>query len=399
MSEKPENIEKKQKNTLSLVLLCISAFFSQACIFLYYGFIGPHGQSLGAPPAVQTLLPLAPAIVGIFALVLVGIFADRSGRRKELVLMGLVFATVFNVLMALTASWPTLLIFRIIGGGVYSTVIFLYVVFFVFLLPPEKRGLGVGLYMGLSTAGSFVFSILGGILIQVYGGLYNIVYWVGAILGLLALVSLIPVRVPRIKAAGVSTKGFGTAIRTRGVYYPGLVFLISSMGFLALISATPLVLGAVFGANTVLIGLVFAVQAILTAVGMFIGGALTDKIGPRILMVTGGILAGIVLLTMPFLGVNWLNFAVLVWITTIFWAFTYSAPPTSATASVGHELAGTAVNTVTMLASIGSVVAGLISGIFLGFGWQTAFYIFAVFLIISGIIAFGIPKIKKPEKH
>ncbi len=407
--EKSQQIEPKPRKRLNLLLLCVSAFFSQACIFLYYGLIGPYASSaLGAPDAIATLIAAVPALIGIFALVAVGILSDRSGRRKEIVMIGLVVAIIFNVLMALSTSWPELLIFRIIGGGIYTTTMFLYAVFFVFQMP-EKRGLAVGLYMGLSTAGSAVFSIIGGALAQVYGGISGVpfTFWLGALLGLLSLVFLAPVGIPRYKAASVGAKGFGKAIATRGVSYPAIVFLVSGLGFIGFFSATPLIMadplkyGATdaFLSSTTFIGLVFSLQSVVTAIGMFVGGALTDKIGPRLLMVIFGIVAGIALFAVPSLAFNSITLAVLVSVVTFFWALTYSAPPTSATASVEHTLAGTAVNTAIMIASIGAVLGGAFGGIFLGYGWQTAYYLMAVFLVVSGVIAIGVPKLKKPEKH
>ncbi len=88
----------------------------------------------------------------------------------------------------------------------------LFVVFFIYQLL-EKRGMAVGLYMGLSTLGSFIFAIFGGIWAQTIG--YYILYWAGAILGVLTLIFLLPVNIPRVKAAGVSTAGFGKAITNR----------------------------------------------------------------------------------------------------------------------------------------------------------------------------------------
>lgn len=397
MLQEKQQIEKKQNKKLNLVLLAISAFFSQAVVYMYYGLIVRQGQFLGAPSWAQTLLPMSTGIAVIATCVLIGMYADKSGRRKELVLTGLVFAIVFNALMAISTSWQELLIFRTIGGGIYSAVFFLYVIFFIFQLPPEKRGLGVGMYMGLSTAGSILFSLLGGIWAQTMG--FPTVYWIAALLGVFSLVTLLPVSIPRVKAAGVSTKQFGKAISTRGVFYPGFVFIFSSAGVLGAVAGVPIII-AMFGANLTIIGLVYAVQGLLSAIGMVIGGILVDKLGPRNLMVAGGLIGGVVTLTIPFVGVSWLTVAAMFWIINFLWAVTYPGPQTSATASVARELSGTAVNTITMLLSIGSIMAGLLAGPLIEmYGWQTAFYVFGAFIIVSGILALGIPKIKKAESH
>ncbi len=399
MSETQQLLEKIPRKRLNIALLSVAAFFSQASLFCYYGLIGIQAEHFGAPGWVQTLLPIAPSIIAIFLLVIIGIYADRTGLRKHFVLAGLAIDIAFNVLLAFAGNWPELLIFRIIGGGIMTCVLFLFVVFFVYQMP-KRRGAAVGLFMGLSTAGSSLFAILGGGLAQTMG--FSIVYLVGALLGALSFVFLLPVSIPRIKATNVSLAQFGKAIKTRGVYYPGFVFLVIQLGFQGLFSAASLILVLPqygFLASLTFVGLLFSVNAIVTAIAMFLGGAITDKIEPRFTMVIGAVLAGIALITVPLLSTNSLIFAVLVWIATFFWGLTYSPPPTVATASVGHEFAGVAVNTVTMLASIGSVLGGIAVGIYLTLGWQTAIAIMGVLLIIGGVLSLGIPKLRKPEKH
>ncbi len=60
-----------------------------------------------------------------------------------------------------------------------------------------------------------------------------------------------------------------------------------------------------YGANLpasdlIFIGLLFAAASVLTALGMLFGGELTDKIGPRRIMVIGGLVAGVIALAFPF---------------------------------------------------------------------------------------------------
>lgn len=95
---------------------------------------------------------------------------------------------------------------------------------------------------------------------------------------------------------------------------------------------------------------------------------------------------------------TYLFVAVVFWVLIFFMGFGFSAPNASATASVGPELAGTAVNTETMFISIGGIVAGIVSGILLTVGFSSLAIVVAVILLVSGIMAFAIPKIKKQEK-
>lgn len=236
---------------------------------------------------------MAASIVGLIGLIPVGIYVDRSGRRKEAIMIGYAILTIFNILMALMTNWPEMLIFRTIGAGAQTLVMFLYTVLFIFQLP-EKRGMAIGLYMGISTIGSMIFTLLAGALVQPYG--YNVItgyqmiYWISALLGALAIVFLAPVKIPLIKASNVTMKSFGKAIANRGVWYAGLVWLVSSIGFLAFQTGIPLALPGIFGASSIFVGLVYAIGAIISMIGMFIGGGMTDKLGPRTIMAISGIL-------------------------------------------------------------------------------------------------------------
>ncbi len=404
MVEKQQTVEKTPKKRLNLVLLCISAFFSQAAGYMVFAYLGPQAQNIfGAPTVVATLLPMSSSIVGLIGLIPVGIYVDRSGRRKEAILLGYAILTVFNILMALMTNWPEMLIFRTIGAGAQTLVMFLYTILFIFQLP-EKRGMAIGLYMGLSTVGSTIFMIFSGAIIQSYGYYvitgYQMLFWVAALLGLLSIVFLAPVRIPVVKASNVTTKSFTSAIAIRGVWYAGLVWLVSGIGFLAFETGIPIILPkAPFNASSIFVGVVFAIVGLVSMIGMFIGGGLTDKAGPRRIMAISGIIGAAVSLLFLFASPSYLLVAIVFWVVIFFMGFGFAAPNTSATASVGPELAGTAVNTETLFFSIAGIVGGILSGVLLGIGFSTLAIVAAVVLLVSGLMAFGIPQIKKQEKH
>ena len=396
MSKEQPQMEEKRKTWGSLIFLCISALFSQACVYVYYGYLTLDGLKLGAPTSIATLLPMAASIPPIFLLIVFGIFADRSGRRKQLVLVGLAFAAIFNVLMALSSGWIELLIFRIIGAGIYATVMWLYAVLFIFQLPPERRGLGIGLFVGVSTFGTFIFQLFSGSWAAAYG--YAFLYYVGAVLSALALIFLIPVRVPIVKSgAGTSGKEIMRAITNRGVYYPGIVWAVSMFGYSALVGVLPIIL-ITLGGSIALIGVLFAINTLFCATGSFVGGPIIDKLGPKTILVVAGIIAGAIVLAIPSFG-SYIGVAAVVWAVSFVFFVTYPAPAHNSTACCPPELAGTAVNTVTTLFSIGAVLGGYLAGTMLStYGWHSAIYIMGIIMVASGVIALGLPRIKKPAK-
>jgi MFS family permease len=359
---------------------------------MYYGLIGPQAQGLGAPTVITTFLPLAPTLLSVIIAIPIGAYADKTGRRKEWLLVGLVFALVFNVLLAYVTGWQELTIFRIIGAGVYSAVLYLYIALFIFNLPPQRRGLGIGLFLGIATVGSFVFNIVAGSVVQSYG--FPTMYLMAAVVTAITLVTVAPVTVPRYKIPPIPG-ALRKALSHRGVWVPGFGILLTTFGTTAVIVSLSVTL-ATHGTSLATIGLIFAINAVASAVGMILGGTLTDKIGPRTVMVIMGIISGIFALIASFVGLTWYVVSPFVWIMMFFWGQLNSAMPASASASVSRELQGTAANSASVFAGLGGLIGSIIGGILLGLsGFGTTTLIMGIVIIMGAIVAIGTPKLVK----
>jgi MFS family permease len=421
-TQQPQTQPVKKTNTkLNIALLLIAAFCSQACVYMMYGYIGIQAEYVfHAPIIIATLLPIIAAVFTIALGIFVGIGADRSGKRKEYLIVAYALTAIFTFLTYYVTSWPELVAFRLAAAAPSALTMFFFVVLFIQLLPANRRGSAVGLYMGTSVLGTTIFFFATNYWTSSASmGLFNgikFMYLVGALLAALTVAFLLPVKVPLWKAER-SLKGFGNVIKTRGVYWTGIVWGVEAAAYVTFQTVFPLALEGLFVGGAAQVGNIMGGMAIASVLGMFVGGPLADKFGPRNIMIVMGTVAGIMSLTFLISRLLWFVSPVF-WVIAFFMSIAFSQPSVAATGSVGREYAGLAVNFASMLYGAGSIGAGIIGGYLLvnswtgnltGFlsqpggaaklatNWQTTVIVLAILFFVSAILAIWVPKVKKAE--
>jgi MFS family permease len=154
---------------------------------------------LGIPAAVLGIIEGIADMVASFTKLVAGFIADKLGRRKLLVLVGYSLTPVGQMLIALAAGWPLLLMGRIVSwfgkglrGPLRDSIV-------IQSISPETRGRAFGFHRAMDTVGAVLGPLLGGALLgwaqaialEDASGPFRLVLWLSVIPGFLAVLAFL----------------------------------------------------------------------------------------------------------------------------------------------------------------------------------------------------------------
>ncbi|MFT3760961.1 MFS transporter [Thauera sp.] len=256
---------------------------------------------LGVPAAALGLIEGAADALASFTKMVSGYIADKLGHRKALVLVGYALTPIGQVLIALAAGWPLLLIGRLVswfGKGLRGPLRDAIVIQAV---SPQTRGRAFGFHRAADTVGAVVGPLLGVAVLGWAQALhwsdtaspFRLVLWLSVIPGALAVLAfLLLVNDPQ-QSSNPGLRFFGTlrALPARFKRYLGAVGLFGLGDFshsLLILAATQLLtptLGVVRAAQ--IAGLLYVGRNVVQVLASYPIGALADRMGSLPLLVAG----------------------------------------------------------------------------------------------------------------
>ena len=243
------------------------------------------------PDSRAGLFVAAGTLPGIVMAPVIGLLADRFGRRAVLVPCLVAFGT-FGLLSALAPSFPALLALRLLQGIGSAGLINLAVVLIGDHWTGLERARLVGQNAAILTVSLAVFPPLGGLLTEVGGWRLSFVPYA---LGLATAVLIVHRLDPNPPADSVSfrsqLRGARTAIRHREVVgSTAMGFVIFMLIFGLFLTAMPVHLESEFGLGAGQRGLVIAVPAITSTITALRLGWLRSRFGGVRLLAGAGVL-------------------------------------------------------------------------------------------------------------
>lgn len=357
---------------------------------------------LGIPAALLGLIEGIADAVASFTKMLSGYIADKLGHRKLLVLVGYGLTPVGQVLIALAAGWPLLLLGRLVswfGKGLRGPLRDAIVIQAV---SPETRGRAFGFHRAADTVGAVVGPLLGVALLGWAQGLhwddaagpFRFVLWLSVIPGALAVVAFLTLVKDPEHSPNPALKFFSSlrSLPARFKRYLGAVGIFGVGDFshsLLILAATTLLtvkLGVVQAAQVA--GLLYVWRNVVQVAVSYPVGVLADRIGHLPVLVTGYVLgaATAVLTALAF----WFEVDSIVLLTGIFFiAGLYVAVQEALESTVTAEM----VQPDTLAMSYGALgtvngAAKFISSSLVGLLWTTASPIVA-FMVAGGLMLLG----------
>lgn len=265
-------------------------------------------NKLGAPDSILGIIAAASPLAGIVFSFPIGFAADKIGKRKLLIISGIIFTIA--PLLYLTVTNPLFLIpirfFHGMATAIMGPVASAIIISFF----DKSKGEKLGLYSSATLFGRTLAPLLGGFLISFFaykGGLFNyqIVYLAAFILSLpiLFLALLIP------KQNGADVKSFSlpemTAVLKRflksGLVTATATIDMSTYFIYGVLEAYLPLLLIQKGIPADKIGLLFSIQVISIALTKPFFGRLADRIDKRIQILSGIIILITTTCLMPLL--------------------------------------------------------------------------------------------------
>ncbi len=316
-------------------------------------------------PAVQTRLVLSPGELGVallgtaagelVSMNLAGYLATRFGSRSITVMASACLSVMLPIL-ALASTLPVLVAALVLFGASFGSV----------NVAMNTQGVAVERRYGRSIFNSFhACYSLGGLTGSLSGGLaaaHDIAprpHFLGvAFLGIILTLSVAHFLLPsRTDAQGA---GVAFARPTRTLLALGLVAFCVLLGEGAMADWSAVYLHTILGVGVGLAAAGYAAFSIVMAVGRGLGDQLTNRLGPRVMVRLGGLVAagGLTLA----LVVNWVPLA-LVGFGLVGAGFSVIFPLTlSAAGRTSKQVSGTAIATVAMCGYVGFLVGPAVIG-------------------------------------
>ncbi|MEM4789574.1 MAG: MFS transporter [Ignisphaera sp.] len=393
----PPAIERpKNWKTLATILILSSAIAGIGAV--YVPLMVFYALELGAPLPIATAAIMSyPTIVALILVFPLSIYADRSGKRLEIMVIAMVVGIVTHLLL-LIRSVPIFILSRLLAGlafavGPIGTFIYANIV------PPERLGTMLALSVGTMTLASGLFQVFSGAIFTALGSRYDMLFYLAAIGGFIALLMVIPVymkiwRLAHIRLPGMKFSDIATVLKTKTIYWVGISICIYLIGWNLMYPTLSYVVRELYQAPIEIATAVFGAASLMLGLGTYMWGPILDRWGGRKTLTFALLASAITTFIMYFALASLWGYVVFFMLLTVFGVV--GAPGVSyvAVRSVRPELITVAVSVPWVFVYIASILGGFLSGAFLeSVGLYSTVLIAAVVELIGAIMMTRLPKI------
>ena len=254
-------------------------------------------QVLGAPPVALGIIEGAADATSSALKVFAGRWSDRLGARKPMVVAGYALSSLVRPLIGLATSWGHVFAIRVtdrVGKGLRGAP---RDAMLAALAPPGQRGRVFGYHWGMDHAGAAIGPLLATVFLWFSPDNYRLLFGLTIIPGALAVLTLLRVPDTRISVpAHPSTSAPQHPSTSAPLPVPLKRYLWILSVFTLGNSSDAFLLLQLSQAGVPLVGLtaLWSAQHAIKALLSMRGGALSDRLGRRTLIVSGWILYAIV---------------------------------------------------------------------------------------------------------
>jgi MFS family permease len=365
--------EKTLKDSTFWVLCIMGLFAILSSTMSKSPVLKPFSLSLGTPTDMTGFVAAASTVPGILISLPAASLSDIYGRRKFLLIAGLVFASAPFLYLFITVWWQLVLV-RFYHG--FATAIFVPVAeASIAELFPTKRGERISLFSSATYVGRVIAPTLGGYILLITSTNFHVLYLSVAVAGVTALIMVLPFvikekqsattkQVDATKTIETIFRGWRTIVNNRGILVVSLVqaCLYYSYGTAEFYLAG--YLPEVAHLNDFLTGII-----ITSIIGVAIFarpymGKISDKMGRRLPIILGCITSGLPLMAIPFVTDFW----ILLFLVIIYgfgFATVMSSTPALISELSPKELVGASMGFLDTTMDVGQTIGPIVSGFIL----------------------------------
>lgn len=354
-------------------------------VALGYGVVAPvlpeYARHFGVSISAATFVITAFAVLRLVGAPPAGLLVQRLGERRVFI-SGLLIVALSTGACAFAQTYGQLLLFRSLGGVGSAMFTVSSLGLMIRISPPDARGRVAGLFSSAFMVGSVGGPVLGSLTAGLGLSAPFLIY--GAALLVAAFVVFFTLRHSAIAAPEANTQPV-MSVRTvlrHPAYRAALVsnFATGWVAFGLRIALVPLFVVDILGRSPRVAGVALATFALGNVCAVIPSGHLSDRVGRRVLLITGLSAAGIATVILGL--TEGLPLFLVTAFCAGFAAGMFTSPQQAAVADIiGNNVrGGTAVAAFQMMADLGSIVGSLLVG-------QIAEHLsFAAAFAISGVI-------------
>lgn len=266
--------------TPPMILLCSASFLAMVCFYLLLSVVPQYATSIGASGIGAGLATGALMLSTVATELATPRIVARFGYRITLA-AGLVLLGAPALFLPIAHAMPAILAICLVRGAGLAIIVVVGGSLVASIVPPERRGEGLGLY-GFIVNVPAVVGLPLGVWLAAHVG-YDAVF---ILAGLAALAGIIAVPgLPAVAApAHESPVGVLAGLLTPALARPAIVFSATAMAAGVIVTFLPL---AAMHASGNVIATALFIQAAASTLSRWYAGHLGDKHGPASLLIPG----------------------------------------------------------------------------------------------------------------
>jgi MFS family permease len=394
---------QQRKNYYFIIISCISMQITASTIYMVFPLFF---SSLGLNRGESGLLISIGTFAGILSSIAAGIFSNRYGRKKVLLLGTILYSLIFFVFIYSGSGFGVLMVLRFIEGLGFYVMPVMVTTMAADIFPPGERGKAMGLFSSAGGVGSLIGPLLSPLLIT--GSDYTMYFlFSGGFVAVSAIAMFLLVKetLPKEKMEAAnkavrkkidvggflrSVWGLGSIV---GVFL--LAVLVYRTGLTTIDPFFSLFFKDELHINLSDMSYIFAARALATIIFSPIAGALVDKSGKKFAILLGIVLVVVTLIGFTIAGgLPWL--IALNALYGVTWALNMTAMNTFMADLLSPEMRGFGMGLQSSISQQSSTIGSLFSGFLIdAYGYNFVFYLAAAFCVVS----LALIQVFIPEPH
>ncbi|MFC1902015.1 MFS transporter [Chloroflexota bacterium] len=370
----------------SVISFCTANFLWWVSLYLYVPVLPVYVQLAGAQLNMVGVVLAAYAIPQVLLRIPVGLWSDRMGRRKPLVVTGIIVVSLGALGLGL-AETPWLLFLARMTTGIGAAMWVVFPVYLTAYYPAKDSGRAIALINFVRGGALIVATAGGGFIAEAFG--LRQTFLGAAVLGLLALFAfLFAKEQPVAQARDASWRSFlSVATRPMLVTVSIMGIMVTFSNFAGVFGFVP-IYAAQIGASSSELGLITMVNLGFSTLGSLAVVWLWGKLGYRVTIILGAVFIGTSLMAVPFI----LTVPALMAVQVSYGLGTGILGTTLMALSIrglSREQQATAMGVFQAVYAVGMLMGPLVSGYLgAGLGLSAIFFVAAFLTLLVAIMAF-----------